>query len=283
MMWTPPTMLTRAATAAALMTLIAAGPAQAGSIIPLDQQRSTGTFVNADQCSVEFFSDGEVAPDFGPFDSFVSTEHSCDSGAGLASAAQESAIDEAALTGVGFACSEAHGPVLGVVHAFGNSTFDVTFELESECAFALDGLLSARASDDPLFVLVGATISLEGPEGDVFDHVVEPGKGGKRNSLELDEAGVLAPGVYRLRATADTVVKAEVPPSVCADASFDFTFEVGAPCREDLDGSGAVDFGDILAVLSAWGNLGGPEDLDGSGVVDFGDIVVVLAAWGPCE
>ncbi len=54
-------------------------------------------------------------------------------------------------------------------------------------------------------------------------------------------------------------------------------------CPEDLDGSGAVDFGDILAVISAWGEPGGPEDLDGSGTVDFGDLVIVLGAWGPCE
>ena len=53
-------------------------------------------------------------------------------------------------------------------------------------------------------------------------------------------------------------------------------------CVADLDGSGAVDFGDILAVLQAWGNAGGPEDLDQNGVVDFGDILIILAAWGPC-
>ena len=57
---------------------------------------------------------------------------------------------------------------------------------------------------------------------------------------------------------------------------------LGAACPGDLDGSGAVDFADILAILSAWGNAGGPEDLDGSGAVDFGDILVVLATWGPC-
>ncbi len=55
-----------------------------------------------------------------------------------------------------------------------------------------------------------------------------------------------------------------------------------ADCPEDLNGSGAVDFGDILAILSAWGNAGGPEDLDGSGTVDFQDILRVLKAWGPC-
>ncbi len=55
------------------------------------------------------------------------------------------------------------------------------------------------------------------------------------------------------------------------------------PCPEDLDGSGAVDFQDILAVLSAWGPCGGcPEDLDGSGAVDFQDVLAVLTAWGPC-
>ncbi len=54
-------------------------------------------------------------------------------------------------------------------------------------------------------------------------------------------------------------------------------------CPADLDDSGDVGFGDILAILSAWGNKGGPEDLDGSGVVDFGDLLIVLSSWGPCE
>ena len=53
-------------------------------------------------------------------------------------------------------------------------------------------------------------------------------------------------------------------------------------CPADLDDSRAVDFGDILAILSAWGNPGAPEDLDGSGTVDFGDLLIVLGSWGPC-
>ncbi len=56
----------------------------------------------------------------------------------------------------------------------------------------------------------------------------------------------------------------------------------GSPCVGDLDNSGAVDFGDILAILGAWGSAGGPEDLDGSGTVDFGDLLVVLGNWGDC-
>ncbi len=54
-------------------------------------------------------------------------------------------------------------------------------------------------------------------------------------------------------------------------------------CIGDVDGSGVVDFADLLAILSAWGNEGGPEDVNGNGVVDFGDILLVLRSWGPCE
>ena len=51
-------------------------------------------------------------------------------------------------------------------------------------------------------------------------------------------------------------------------------------CFADLDCSGDVDFGDIIAVLDAWDNEGGPEDLDDSGVVDFEDLRIVLDSWG---
>lgn len=53
-------------------------------------------------------------------------------------------------------------------------------------------------------------------------------------------------------------------------------------CPGDVSGNNVVDFADILAVLAAWGNAGGPEDVDGSGTVDFGDILFILANWGPC-
>jgi hypothetical protein len=52
-------------------------------------------------------------------------------------------------------------------------------------------------------------------------------------------------------------------------------------CPEDLDDSGSVDFGDILAVLSSWGTSEG--DVDGNGTTDFGDILAVLSEWGVCS
>ena len=57
----------------------------------------------------------------------------------------------------------------------------------------------------------------------------------------------------------------------------------GNGCPEDLDGSGVVDFADILVILSAWGPCDGcPEDLSGNGIIEFADILAVLGAWGPC-
>jgi hypothetical protein len=54
------------------------------------------------------------------------------------------------------------------------------------------------------------------------------------------------------------------------------------PCPADLDGSGAVDVADLLALLAAWGEPGGPADLDHSGTVDVQDLLTLLGAWGTC-
>ncbi len=59
-------------------------------------------------------------------------------------------------------------------------------------------------------------------------------------------------------------------------------------CRADLDGSGSVDFDDLLIVLSEWGDYKDcppfiPADIDQDCDVDFDDLLVVLSAWGPCE
>jgi hypothetical protein len=55
-----------------------------------------------------------------------------------------------------------------------------------------------------------------------------------------------------------------------------------AACAGDANGDGDVGFGDVLAVLGAWGAKGGPEDVDGDGTVGFGDVLLILANWGAC-
>jgi hypothetical protein len=47
----------------------------------------------------------------------------------------------------------------------------------------------------------------------------------------------------------------------------------------DIDGNGAVDGGDLAALLSNWGGKGA-GDVDGNGTVDSADLALVLNAWG---
>jgi hypothetical protein len=55
-------------------------------------------------------------------------------------------------------------------------------------------------------------------------------------------------------------------------------------CLGDVDGSGTVDFDDVLRILSAWGPCEScPEDLNGDDMVGFDDLLIALSAWGPCE
>ncbi|MCP3905933.1 MAG: peroxiredoxin [Planctomycetes bacterium] len=62
-----------------------------------------------------------------------------------------------------------------------------------------------------------------------------------------------------------------------------FVVAEAATCFADVDGTGTVDFGDVLAMLSSWGPCAGcPADVDGSGFVDFTDVLVVISNWGAC-
>lgn len=55
-------------------------------------------------------------------------------------------------------------------------------------------------------------------------------------------------------------------------------------CRSDLDGDGTTGFGDLLFVLSDFGDDGyaNGTDVDGDGTVGFDDITTVLANWNGC-
>ncbi|MHC5112805.1 MAG: DUF7453 family protein [Planctomycetota bacterium] len=55
-------------------------------------------------------------------------------------------------------------------------------------------------------------------------------------------------------------------------------------CDADVDGSGVVDFGDLLLVIAAWGPCDGPcpPDVTGDGQVGAGDLHAIVAAWGVC-
>lgn len=54
------------------------------------------------------------------------------------------------------------------------------------------------------------------------------------------------------------------------------------PCPGDLDGTGAVDAGDLAMALLCFADTGSPADLDSDGSVTFADIGLLLLSMGPC-
>ena len=61
------------------------------------------------------------------------------------------------------------------------------------------------------------------------------------------------------------------------------SFEILAPCPNDIDGDSTVGFADLLAVLADWGcNACPSSDVDGDGTVAFSDVLSVIANWGDC-
>jgi hypothetical protein len=53
-------------------------------------------------------------------------------------------------------------------------------------------------------------------------------------------------------------------------------------CPADIDGDENVGTNDLLALLGAWGSMGGPADINGDGTVNTSDLLILLSAWGPC-
>ena len=53
-------------------------------------------------------------------------------------------------------------------------------------------------------------------------------------------------------------------------------------CDADVNGDNFVNVDDLLAVIGAWGNAGGPEDINQDGMVNVDDILAIIGAWGAC-
>ena len=269
---------------AASAMLIICGEVSAQTIIALDQHRSVGTFLIVPQCFGKT-SDSDAAQGFDPFRSAVETTLVCDSGFGFGSATQQSQIGASSMTASGTSSSMADGPEPDVIHAFGISYFEVTFELPSLSRFALDGTITVESlpdADDGASVLARLW---EGPIGGVliFQQSIEPPPGGGTNKQALEAAGTLEPGVYTLDVQAGSFIDNDVPPFRSGEASFDFTFE--AFVVGDLDGDGVVGVLDLLALLAAWGPCPDPPDrcppdLDSDGSVGITDLLLLLGNWG---
>lgn len=59
---------------------------------------------------------------------------------------------------------------------------------------------------------------------------------------------------------------------------------VGTPCQADCDGSGTVDFNDLVSMLFRFGQSADVDcDVTNSGEVEFNDLVAALFRFGPCD
>jgi predicted outer membrane repeat protein len=126
-----------------------------------------------------------------------------------------------------------------------------------------------------------------GPDGDAGtgdeDLRLEPGS----PCIDAGDTGAVPAGVVTDLGGAPRVV--DDPGTADTGAGGPPVVDMGAhewqppPCPGDVDGSAAVDFGDLLLLLLAWGPCPGcPEDLTGDDAVAFDDLVALLFRWGPC-
>ena len=54
-------------------------------------------------------------------------------------------------------------------------------------------------------------------------------------------------------------------------------------CEGDVNESGYVDVGDLLAVIDQWGASNTSADVNYDGIVNVTDLLIVVGSWGPCE
>ncbi len=276
-------------TVVALTVLSAVTPAPQAfgdTIIPISQQRSVDSLVNAPLCDGKFLFDQAQAKAFEPFDAVASSIHRCDQASALVAAEQQSFINPNSLAAFGRALSQvsADGPKNGLAtHALGSSSFNVTFEVNSTSRFVLDGIISAGNDSPDVEMYLGTQVRLTGPGDEtIFDHSLVVNQGDAPDSQLLDEVGQLEPGIYTLAAFAFSAVDAPVPPNGAGVAIFNFTFEV--LIQGDLDGDGRVGVSDLLLLLASWGPCDDcndcPADIDGNCNVGVSDLLILLANWG---
>ncbi len=256
------------------------------TIIPISQQRSVDSLVNAPLCEADFLFDQAQAKAFEPFDYVASLIQQCDQASALVAAEQQSFINPNSLEAFGRALSQvsADGPKNGpATHAIGSSSFNVTFEVNSTSRFVLDGIISAGNDSPDVEMYLGTQVLLTGLGNEtIFDHSLVVNHGDGADSQLLDEVGQLEPGIYTLAAFAFSAVDAPVPPNGDGSAIFNFTF--GVFIQGDLDGDGIVGVSDLLILLASWGPCDDcndcPADIDGSCHVGVSDLLILLTNWG---
>jgi len=131
-----------------------------------------------------------------------------------------------------------------------------------------------------------------------FFFAAASGTGGMHQHVNFFLTTPQTPGVYllRLRVVSDGSVAPSEPIYIIfaesvemsevedAEAFVDAMVNGPVVCAGDCDGSGDVNFSDLVSMLGEFGSeTTGGCDADGSGTVNFSDLVATLGLFGPCE
>lgn len=207
--------------AVATLATLWVGVGSALAFQPVDQSRAVHGFVIVPRCGQQAFDDKE-AEDFGSFAARAVATVRCDVASASAAAEQRSSISQVDLMARGRAVSNAAASQPDIIHAIANSYYSVTFEVETQTQYTLRGRISAGSNDDNVFVLAGATVQLVDAVGQLLaDYEVEPGAGGARQTVVIDQIGILEPGEHTLTTQGSTVIDNQVPPNSTVQATFE--------------------------------------------------------------
>ncbi|MHC4217713.1 MAG: hypothetical protein ACYSU7_04570 [Planctomycetota bacterium] len=158
----------------------------------------------------------------------------------------------------------------------GNVRFKVTFDQD----YSLDGHLLAGTQCQFADVLandyVGAySFLIDDTDQHVIaqPHKLIPWIG--TDQITLNAFGDLVWDINPVEGMLDYVANLHADYTV----TYDYTV---LDCTADVNGDQVINVVDLLLVVGAFGNAGGPEDINNDGIVNVSDLLLVIGSWGPC-
>ena len=272
----------------AAVLLVAALVPSAVAVTITQQDRNINGWVWISGCPQQVQSDAAINLD--PFMSKVAVEPPCALGQGVATASQDSTLNENQFIATGAGHFNVGANQSTVIHSMARSRFDIEFTLTEPKQYSLTGSIAAsRFGTNPASGnMAYTTVTLAEGEANLYTLTLQPALN-QSLSQEVSSAGDLQPGAYRITAHSQAFVDQSFNnTSVQADVSFDIvlTFdEVENPA--DITGNGIVDVDDLLIVINAWGDCDDPCPPSCSGDVnddcqtDVDDLLTVINNWGP--
>lgn len=254
----------------------------AQQIVPVSQDRSLRATVINPRCQPSSRSQEIPAGDFGPFNEHLEILMDCGGTIGGLGVSQQSEINELALLAAGTSRSQGVSASPITIHTIGGSLYEVAFSIAEPTTYTLSGEIRA--------VMVGsqaqgasASATLLGP-GDVMlaSFIIGAPADGTELRQPVFASAALAPGTYRLRAHAWSVLDRTVPPTALAESEFTLRLEIEPRCPTDLNGDRVVDLHDLALLLAEFGCNGTSclSDIDGSGGTELSDLTLLLSDFG---